>query len=1067
MRLITGCLKNSTAVIVGMILVMLFGFLAMQSIPIQLNPTIESPTITVQTIYPGASASEVEQEITRKQEEQLSAVEELREMRSESSEGQSVITLKFDWGVNKDLRGLDVLKKLNLVEDLPDDAEEPQILFVDRFEKERIMWLYITQLEGTNMSVDAVYQIVDDRVVPQLQRISGVAEVEAFGGAEREIQVLIDPQQIAARDLTLSEIAQVLARENRNVRGGDIDQGDTRLIVRTPAQYNNLEEIRRTVVANGPDGPVRIEELGEVVDSYKDKDVVVRVNGNTTMVMGVVKQTGANTLSTAEDVKAMVNRLNESLTQQGLRIDIAHDGSLYIWDSIFQVRDNLILGAILATAILWLFLRSVSSTLVLGTMIPVCMIGTFVLLMFFGRSVNVISLAGLAFAGGMILDNGIVVIENIYRHRTELGKPILFAARDGAAEVWAPILASTLTTLAVFIPILFIQEEAGQLFRDIAYAISFSVALSLLAALTVVPTFASRLMGSLPVKGEKKEEKEPGFFDRLLAPAKALHRLVDPFFGRIARFVSGIFEYIVCSGLRRMSIRLAIIALIFIGFFSSLKLAPPAQYLPTGNRNLMIGFFKLPAGISLDGAIKQLDDMEKVVLGLEELERTFFVMLRQGPIFGVIVKDEYSDKATISGLVQKLNGFAFGRYPFPDVLCFVRQVPVFGGFKGGQLNVDISGPDLDKLNELSFALSGQIRGINGVSDVRPSVDMTNPELQVIPDRERLSDLGMTASDVAESVETLVEGNIVSLYREGGKEYDLKLKGKDVYLQSRDDLASVMLPTPMGDKVRLNEVADIHKRHGPVTIEHLEQERSVTLEVQVAEDVALEQIINDVREKVVNPTLNDLPLEYNITLSGAADDLSRTLKALSGSFLLALLIIYLLMSALFRSFLYPLIIMFSVPLAMTGALLAIRLSGSEFNVITMLGFIILSGIVVNNAILLVDVTLVRIREGASHNKAIIDGVKQRMRPIFMTSVTSVLGMAPLALGHGAGAELYSGLGMAVVGGLVLSTLFTLILIPMLLKLTLDIRDGIAKMAGREDWTEMAIARNLEALDKDLD
>lgn len=1077
MKIIDGSLHNGTAVVVGMIMVILFGYLAFTRIPIQLNPTIESPVITVETDYPGASAMEVEQEITIPQEEKLAAVENLREMRSTSSEGHASIALKFDWGVNKDLAGLNVLKKLNIVEKLPDDAEEPQILTVNEQEEETVLWLYL----DTEIEVDDQYQIVDDLIKPQLERVKDVGVVRAYGGSEREIQVLVDLAALDARDLTLTEVAAGLARDNRNVRGGSIDRGNTRLIVRTPAQYANLDQIGQTVVANGPSGPVRVRDIGQVVDSHKDKDVIVRVNGHPTIAIGVVKKVGANTLDVAERVKAEMARINEQLAPRNLTIQIAYDASEYIWDSIFQVRGSLILGAILATIVLWFFLRSVVSTLIIGITIPTCMIGTFVLLAAFGRSVNVISLAGLGFASGMIVDNGIVVIENIYRHRTELGKSILRAARDGATEVWAPIVASTLTTLAVFIPILFIEEEAGQLFRDIAFSISFAVFLSMFAAITMVPMFASRLMGRLPagVKHGNKDKKSAQAAETAettkttspaigFAPARWLHRVIDPPLFLFARSFHRLFLGIVSQGLRHMWMRLLIIALICGGFVASLALVPPAEYLPTGNQNFIIGLFKLPAGMSLSGSEALMSDMEEQVLALPELEHTFFVMMRNMPIFGVIVDKKQAHKRKMTELVGRLNAFASGHYPFPDIIPIIFQYPVFGhGLSAGKsVKIDLRGPDLRKLEQLSNQMMMQLSAIDGVVSVRPSLDLDNPELQVIPDRERLGDLGLTVSDVAETVETLVEGRITSLYREGSKEYDLKLKARDELIDNPMALSAVMVPTPSGEKVRLIDLARVERRLGPVKVEHLEQDRSVTLEVTLDEATPLERFIDTIKTSIINPQLTKLPFEYTIQLSGSADDLSRTMTALMSSFILALVIIYLLMAALFQSFVYPLVILFSVPLAMTGAFLSIRLTGAEFNVITMLGLILLAGVVVNNAILLVDVSLQLLRAGHSHHGSILEAVRRRIRPIFMTSATSVLGMLPLAMGQGSGAELYQGLGVAVVGGLTISTLFTLILIPLVLAFVVDVRDGIARALGREDWTEAATARKLAEIDEEI-
>lgn len=1061
MKIIEGSLKNSTAVLVAIILTTLFGGLALTRIPIQLNPTIATPYITVETLYPGAAAIEVEQEITRRLEEQLASVEDLREMRSYSAEGLSRITLQFDWGVNKDISQLNVLQKINLAEELPEDAEEPQILTVSRFEQITVLWTWL-KADPDKVTVDELRELADDVIIPNYLRITDVADVRYAGGAEREIHVLADLAAIAARDLTLNEVAEGLRRENRNVRGGKIEQGAGRLVVRTLGQYTNLEQIRETVIKETEHGPVRIRDIAEVVDSHEEREALVRVNGTPTISMGVIQRSGANTLQVAEEVKKVIAQLNEGLASRGIELLPTYDASIYIWNAIYQLRDNLILGSILATAILWIFLRSLAATLVVGITIPICMVGTFILLIVFGRSVNVVSLAGLAFASGMIVDNGIVVVENIFRHRTDLGKSILKASLDGAKEVWGPIVASTLTTLAVFIPILFIEERAGQLFRDLAYSISFAVALSMICAITVVPMLSSRWLGHLSEKGPDGGPHEPTF-----GPARAVHRLVDPIFGGLGSMVAGIFYGIVAVGLRNMW-ALGVVVLVIVGIFiGSFSLIPPAEYLPQGNENFILGSIRMPAGMSLEGANELVEKIEQKVLTLPELERTFFLTRRDNPFFGVILKPEMADKATVQRIAGELNAFARAHFPFPDVIAFIFQSPVFTrGSQGKSLSIDISGPDLQKLQEYANRVADQVRGLEGVLQVRPSLDLYNPELQVIPDRERLADLGMTASDVADIVETLLEGKTTSLYREGGKEYDLVLKAQEQQIVQLTDLGSVLISAPNGEKVKLADLARVKQRHGPVAVEHLEQDRSVTLEVTVQEDFALESFIDEVNDQVIGPLLPNLPLEYQVGLSGSADDLEDTVVALSGSFTLALIIVYLLMAALFRSFFYPFIIMFSVPLAMTGAFLGIALTGAEFNVITMLGFILLAGVVVNNAILLVQVTLEGLRRGLSQIEAIEQGIRLRIRPIFMTSVTSVLGMLPMASGKGTGSDLYNGLGVAVIGGLTLSTLFTLILIPLLIKLFVGLKDGLVVRLGREDMTELGTARRLAELDAEV-
>ncbi len=1034
MNLIEHSVRNGTAVAVGMIMVILFGLAALQRIPVQLNPTIDRPVISVYTDYPGAASMEVESELTFRQEQKLATVQNLRQIRSESEEGQAEIHLEFEWGIDKDAAVIDINTKLGSVRALPEEAEKPVIYAADSEEYTSVVRMTVL----SDLPVNEVREVMEETIGPRLERVEGVGRVRWYGGSRREIQILLDLTALDSRQLTIAEVREALRRENENRRGGDIEDGASRMLVRTVGQYSDLNQIRRTVVKNGPDGVVRIEDIAEVVDGFREPESVGGTMGKPAVSVSIAKVTGANTILVTERVKAVAEQINEEFAASGINLWINYNAANYIWDAVLRVTRNLLIGAISATVVLFLFLRSLSSTLTIAVTIPLCLIGTFVLLAAFGRSVNVISLAGLAFAAGMVVDNAVVVMENIFRHRHEFKKKANLASVSAAQEVWAPIVASSLTTLVVFIPVLFIKEQAGQLFRDIAYSISFAVVLSMLASMTVIPMLASRLVGGRDAKPKAPSDTPKG---KVRGPAAALNRL--------GTAVKDMFLWCVSFGLNSVPRRLVIFGVVLLAFLGGLGLIPPAEYLPQSKSANVFGRISNPTGMSLAGAQGQMKKVEQFIMTeIDHLYRMFSYARHSSSFFGFYLEDEHANSENANEAIEKLEAFANESLP-SDFRFSVYRVSDFGWrFEGKSIDLELMGPDLDILQAMSEDLESELRAIPEVKEVFSSFVLANPELQVVPDRERLADLGMTSSDVAIAVETMVEGTRASYFRDGGREHEIVLKAREGQILHADGIRDLLIATPGGYPVHLSEVATVRKRLGPVKVEHLNKERSITLDIKIHDGVPLQTFIAKARNEILQPFRQKIqeryrvsPTAYQAQLAGSADDLERTMSALSRSFLFAVLISYLLMAALFQSFAFPLVILFSLPLALTGGFLGIWLFQAEFNVITMLGFVLLAGIVVNNAILLVDFTLRAVREGEELHQAALNAVKVRLRPIFMTSLTTMLGMMPLALGRGVGTELYSGLGVAVVGGMALSTVFTLVLIPLVLVSALEMREWL--------------------------
>jgi HAE1 family hydrophobic/amphiphilic exporter-1 len=1047
----------------------MFGLIALLRIPVQLTPNVDKAEITVNTIWPGASPQEVEREIIDEQEDVLKSVEGLVEMKSESFYSRGRVTLKFQVGTDPDTALLKVSNNLNQVPEYPDEAQEP-VLVSSGSEQNAIAWIILERLNGDNTGIETEYQFVKDFVKPRFERIPGVAESEIYGGVEPEMQVTFDPNTLAAYDITIAEVATALNRENENISAGDFDEGKRKFIARTVGQYQSPNDVANVVIKYINGAPIYVHDIAEVRLGYAKPSATVSEKGRPTIAVNAKRQTGANVLQVMNGVRAAITEMNAGLLKErGLRLRQVYDETEYIESAIDLVRQNLFVGGTLAVLVLILFLRSINSTLIIATAIPISVVGTFLMMTFFGRNINVISLAGLAFAVGMVLDAAIVVLENIDRHRG-LGEGRVEAAYKGTTEVWGAVLASTLTTMAVFVPVVYVQEEAGQLFKDIAIAISCAVALSLIVSITVIPTFSAKILGffrerrkaKLAAKHEKlsgvlanpapqsdgAKSSKPGSG---LSPFKKSIRFLDRFSHNFTEGVANFNYRVMGSVPARVAV---VVALTGFSLAMALWLSPPSEYLPEGNRNFVFSLLLPPPGYNLEELakvgntiVKDLEPYWKDDGSVEyrepRIRNLFYVALGRIMFAGASTQDPLKARDLVPIFKKELR-------KIPGFYATSYQSSLFGrGITSGRtIDVDISGPDLTRLIQFGGRVFGQAMQLLPGSQVRPipSLDLGNPEIQITPDRVRAASLGLTARDIGQVVDTLLDGRKVSDYQHDGKEIDLTLMGISSATKQTQDFENLLLRTSNGRLVTLGSVADVRWVSGPTQINHIERQRAITIQVRPPRETPLETAMQTLENKVIGPLKKSGELGglYNINLAGTADDLVVTRKALQWNFVLALAITYLLMAALFASFLYPLVIMFSVPLAAAGGFAGLWLVSNlieyqSLDVLTMLGFIILIGTVVNNAILIVHQSLNHMRhEGMERREAIREAVRNRIRPIFMSTTTSVFGMLPLVLFRGAGSELYRGLGSVVVGGLALSTIFTLFLIPALFSLVLDAR-----------------------------
>ena len=1143
MHPIAAFIRNPVKVAVGVLLLALFGILAMYAMPVQLSPDVEQPRVTISTVWPGASPHEIEKEIVKEQEEQLKSVQGVTKMTSDCSESVGTVTLEFAIGTNLQEALLKVNSQLQQVPSYPPDSDEPVIrtsdpnanaiawmilsarpaedeqinqFAIDHPEaKDRVAWVMRAHNNGLklyrlkkladefpaaqsllppDLDVTQYLKFTEDQIEAQLERVPGVGSANIFGGQEPELQVIVDPKQLAARGLTVADVRTALIENNQDTSAGDFWEGKRKYIVRTLSEYRSVDQVSNQIIASPGGQPVYVRDVAEVKLGFKKPGGFVRGYGIDNIAVNCQRETGANVMDVMDGIREKVRSLNNGiLKKEGLLLTQVYDETEYIDSSIGLVNQNIILGSALTVIILMLFLHiswravlfapllAVSAilalivspwfffltllliivagmwfargALVVALAIPTSIVGTFLILNLLGRSLNVISLAGLAFAVGMLVDNAVVVLENVVRF-SQKGHTPFAAARLAAIEVWGAVLASTLTTLAVFLPVIFLEGEAGQLFLDIALAISAAVGLSLLVSIIVIPTASARILQT-----SDQTESEPGSVER--------------FFIRLGQWVTETVvranEWIQRSTLRRVSV----VAILFAGAIGvSYWLLPKVEYLPEGNRNLVISLVLSPPGYNVDqlesmgiAVERELepywnhDELTDPELDAPAIDDFFCVAFGSTLFIGVSSRDD-TQAGQLIPLIQSRLGTKF-----PGAFVVAFQTSLFASeLSGGRsIEVETTGPDLEKLVGIGGQIMGQTYGLmppGTQAQPVPSLDLSSPEVHVLPKPQQISDLGITSAELGYAVNALIDGAYVTDYYVGADKIDLVIMGSDTFRGNTQDLESRYVATRnMSQPVRLGALADVRIGAGPQQINHRERERAITIQITPPETMALQEAIETVNQQIIAPIRDSGQLgnDYQIRLSGTADKLKQTWDALKFNVLLAILITYLLLAALFESWIYPLVIILSVPMGAVGGIIGLKLLGyylawqgsspQALDVLTMLGFVILIGTVVNNAILIVHQSLNFMEnESMPLKPAVLESIRTRIRPIFMTTITTVCGLSPLVFFPGAGSELYRGLGSVVLGGLVVSTVFTLFLVPTLFSLMVDIKQGLRSLLG---------------------
>jgi multidrug efflux pump subunit AcrB len=1001
-------LSNPTAGLVTALLIVLFGFLALRALPIQLTPEVERPEITITTTWRGAAPEEVEAEIIEPQEDQLRGLPGMTELLSEAHQGSGKITISFDVDFSLERGLIEVINRLNRVPQYPIDADEP-VLSTAGGRSRPIAWFIIKPGEGNAINIEDYRDYIEEVVQSRFERVAGVALSEVRGGNEREVRITVDPYRAAGVGVDLVDAARIVGN-NEDVSGGTADVGKRRYILRYTGALDPKD--LETLVIEWRDGqPVYLRDIAKVSVQTADKDNFVITRGEPAIAVNAYREAGVNVLDVMSGLQVAMAELSSGpLQRSNLTIEQVYDETIYIHSAIELLRNNLALGIVLAVLILWWFLRRLKATMVVTITIPLCLCVAFIVVLAADKSINVISLAAMAFAVGMVMDAAIIVLENIVRLK-EKGETGFNAALEGTRQVWPALLASTATTVAIFLPVLFLRDQSGQLFADLSIAITAAIIASLFVATVLIPA-ASMVW----LKNTTFVDPHSSTWDRIT------NKITSSTQSSISRVV-------------------IVILLVTVPIASSVLLFPDRDYLPTGNRNLVFGFVLPPPGVNIAHIKDEMGDViadriQPYLSGEQEPKiKHYFFVASSGSIF---IGGRAEDPKKVDQLVGILNEAVSG---FPDTFAIVRKASLFSGFGANrEIEVNVQGRNIDALIE--SALTGFITIPQKLPGARvrprPGLELAEPELQFAPRDDRLREAGWNRETLAQISRILGDGMQVGEYFDGEERLDILVRAPD--WTTPEQLNAIPLHTPNAGVVPFGELVDIIRTAGPDTIRRLDRRRTITLEVTPPDDIPLEQALKIIQSEV-EPLMEPLlPEDGVIRYGGSADNLKIAINNLSGSFVVALIILLLLMAALFRSFFDSLLVMLALPLATIGGVIALKLLGLPADLLTLIGFIILLGLVVNNAILLVYQARNSEREGLNRNEAIRNAIRTRIRPILMSTSTTVFGMLPLVVFAGAGAELYRGLAAVIVGGMIVSTFFTLVLIPSLLQFSL--KDKIA-------------------------
>jgi len=1017
MRLPEFSVERPVTITMMILIIVVVGVVSLKNLGLDLMPDITYPVMSVVTTYEGVASEEMENLVTKPIEEIVATIKNVKKVKSFSQEGLSVVMVELEWGANQDFLAQDIRDRLDMLSDfLPEDIDTPMVVKFDPSMIPIFVYGVVGERDPRNLR-----QLVKDTFKERLEQVDGVASAMVVGGREREVRVELDMKRLESLHLTLEEVRQKLALENLNLPAGYLKSGYEEYLLRTVGEFQTISEIEEIVVALRNNVPIYIKDIATVSDTYEDVRNYARTNKVNSVLAIVSKESGANTVLVSNRVNKAVKELEKRLPQD-IKLYNIFEQSKLIRRIIKVTSSNALQGGLLAIGILFLFLRTFGPTITIALSIPLSLIATFIPLYFLGYTLNLITMIGIALGVGMIVDNSIVVIENTFRHLS-LGEDPKTSAKLGASEVGMAITASTLTTVVVFLPLLFIKGITGKLFTQLGLTISFSLLASLYVALTIVPMMASKIFRVGVVRGYEVSfgkktfsyylEKYRGVLRKALAHPKKI------VFWTVIAFI---------------------LSLCLIPFMGK-------EFFPSIDNNMASFMVKMPVGTNLDETDRVVKKIEDIILaeegvltmgsfvGISEAskhdvafgmgamgvnEAQFFIQLedklKRNRIAGEIIDE-------IRAKLPEIDG---ATYEFTDM---ARSMITGGGRQEASIELKLFGKDIVTLEQLSQSVFGEIARIEGVYDVGSSLKKGRPELQFTIDRDRASRLGLTVSQIASTLQTAVQGKVATFFRQGGEEVNIRVSLDQSGRENLEEIKNIVLPSPLGALVRLKDVADIRPAQGPIRLNRENQKRLISVTASLGARY-LSRVVRDIESRLRKI---GFPEGYFVEYGGQIEKMRETFVSLGWIVILAVLLVFMVIAAEFESFIQTLVIMFTVPLAIIGVILAMIITGKTLSLPSGIGVVLLFGIIVNNAIVMVDYINQLRKKGVEKMEAIVQGAATRLRPVLMTASTTILGMIPMAISHAEGSETRSLVAICIIGGLFMGTILTLIVIPVLYSL----------------------------------
>jgi hydrophobe/amphiphile efflux-1 (HAE1) family protein/RND family efflux transporter MFP subunit len=1003
-----GLLENEKIVTLMIFMgILIIGVVCLIQLPIDLMPKMELPSMSVITQYGGASAEDVEKLVTEVIESRVTTVPNIKDVISTSEENVSTVTMRFEWGTDLDEVANDVRQNLDFATSfLPEDAEEPMLVKFDLS-----MMPVVLLGAAADESYSQLYYLIDDKLCDPLKRLPGVAMTVIMGGKKREIQVNLDRQRLEAYHLSVDQVTGILAAENLTLSAGDIKLGRIGYVLRIPGEFDNVDQIKDVVIGNFEGTPIYIRDVAEVEDSFKDIDQRARLNRKKGLLVMVQKESDANTVNVANEIRKALPEITRKFPPD-VKVFIAMDMSDFIKKSINNLATTLGWALLSVTLVVFIFLREIRGSFIVAITIPFSLIIAFIFMFLSDYTINMISLSAIAIAIGMVVDNAIVTYENTYRHRTEMRESRREASIFGPSEVGLAVTASTVTTVAIFFPIMFLPGLTGVMFKELALAVIIVLAASLFSALTLTPMLSSQIM-RVPTSSSSQR-----------GILKRFHDYSEKWFDRLENIYRNILQWVL--GHRKITVGIGlgifILSLLMLRFVDS-------EFIPTMDQGEIRGNVELPVGTRVEVTDKVMDRIEEIIekdvperelmyarCGISESGMESMMGTRSDTniitVGGILVPKNQRKRS--SAEINYLLGKEVSRIPGIKTVDFTPQDQMQMMLQGNEkpISVEIYGEDLEKTD--AFALKVK----NLMEDI--------PELWVEVDREKASALGLNMAQISNTLRTNFYGRTATKFREGGEEYDTSVRLKEEDRQSLADINNAFIASPMGKQIPISSIATIVERKGPLTLERKNQEQVVYVGGGLYER-SLGAAVKDIKKGLSEI---DIPDEVDVKIAGSAGNQAESFQYLLVALILGIVLIYMIMASQFESLIDPFIIMFSVPFAITGVIWALLITGKTLNIVSYIGMIMLVGIVVNNAILLVDYTNILRARGMNIREAILTSGRRRMRPVLMTALTTIFALLPLAIRSGEGSEMWSPLAVAVIGGLLVSTVVTLVFVPTL-------------------------------------